>query len=152
MKKPQSPLNRSLKDESTFKGNPIAVFFVLLFPCLFIPLPSLLFTPLTLHHFFLLFLLLFLLSHVYLPRIFVSVISSHRYSLPSSRPSHPESNLKLFGQNGSQWQRKTICGAGGMASLPFLHLRTLLFLCYLKLCHFSHALQSFYTSEEQMAL
>lgn len=37
-----------------------------------------------------------LLSHFYLNSLFMSVTGFHRYYLPSSSPSHPESNVKLF--------------------------------------------------------
>lgn len=89
-------------------------FPVLLSSCLFIPLPSLLSMLLIPHHRFLLFLLFFLLSRVLWGisySILMSVNSVHGYYVPSRRPSHPESNRKHFGENGSWLLRNFTVGA-----------------------------------------
>lgn len=80
----------------------MAAFVVFLFPCLFFLSVPALPCPLVIYHCLVLFLLFFLLSHIYLFSICVSASSFCRYYLLSRGFNHLDSIIKLFWKKGSQ--------------------------------------------------
>lgn len=96
------PVNFSWGTESIFLGYPMAIFVVFLFPCLFFLSVPALPCPLVIHHCLVLFLLFFLLFHIYLFSICVSASSFYRYYLLSRGFNYLDSIIKLFWKKGSQ--------------------------------------------------